>query len=146
MSRTFRFEREAPIHRYDVQRFFETHSSQIRGSCFEFHDSGHLRTYGEGRPSWIDVLDLSEKNPHPAFMRELHRLRAFGDTLLVAVPVTSMIDPNWTEYRRWTALGLRRLLGQFFRPSDIRGAPDGNSLAAAAETRGLPSDAIAPWS
>ena len=178
MSRTFGYERGLPIHRYYVQRFFETHSSQIRGRCLEFHDPGYVRRYGEGRPSRIDVLDLSEENPHATivaditkpndipsdtfdcivcvhvlhlvyeadvFTRELHRLLAPGGTLLVAVPGTSMIDPNWTEYRRWTALGVRTLLGQFFRPSDIRVEPYGNSLAAAAEMRGLASDEIAPW-
>ena len=56
-----------------------------------------------------------------------------------------MIDPNWTEYRRWTGLGIQTLLGQFFSPADIIVETYGNSLAAAAEMRGLASDEIAPW-
>jgi hypothetical protein len=79
------------------------------------------------------------------FTRELHRLLAPGGALLLAVPGTSMIDPDWTEYRRWTALGIHTLLGQFFRPSEIHVESFGNSLAAAAEMRGLASDEIAPW-
>ena len=79
------------------------------------------------------------------FTKELHRLLAPGGTLLLAVPGTSMIDPNWTEYRRWTGLGVQTLLGQFFRASDILVETYGNSLAAAAEMRGLASDEIAPW-
>ena len=178
VSRIFGYERGLPIHRYYVQRFFETHSNRIRGRCLEFHDPGYLHTYGGGRPSRIDVLDLSEDNPNATivadltkpndipsgtfdcivcvhvlhlvyeadvFTRELHRLLAAGGTLLVAVPGTSMIDPNWTEYRRWTALGIRTLLGQFFQSSDIQVESYGNSLAAAAEMRGLASDEIAPW-
>jgi SAM-dependent methyltransferase len=177
-SRTFGYERGVPIHRYYVRRFFETHSDRIRGRCLEFNDPGYLRTYGGGRPSQIDVLDLSEDNPNATivadlttpndvpsgafdcivcvhvlhlvyeadiFTRELHRLLAPGGTLLIAVPATSMIDPNWTEYRRWTALGVRTLLGQFFQLSDIQVEAYGNSLAAAAEMRGLASDEIAPW-
>lgn len=175
VSRTFGYERGQPIHRYYVQRFFETHSGHIRGHCLEFHDAGYVRT---GRPSRIDVLDLSAENPHATivadltkpnnlpsdtfdcivcvhvlhlvyeadvFAKELHRLLAPGGTLLLAVPGTSMIDPNWTEYRRWTGLGVQTLLGQFFRPSDIVVETYGNSLAAAAEMRGLASDEIAPW-
>jgi SAM-dependent methyltransferase len=80
-----------------------------------------------------------------AFTRELYRLLAPGGALLVAVPGTTMIDPNWTEFRRWTALGIQTLLGQFFRPSDIHVESFGNSLAAAAEMRGLACDEIAPW-
>ncbi len=175
VSRTFGYERGQPIHRYYVQRFFETHSGHIRGHCLEFHDPGYVRT---GKPSRIDVLDLSAENPHATivadltkpnnlasdtfdcivcvhvlhlvyeadvFAKELHRLLAPGGTLLLAVPGTSMIDPNWTEYRRWTGLGVQTLLGQFFRPSDIVVETYGNSLAAAAEMRGLASDEIAPW-
>ena len=76
------------------------------------------------------------------FTRELHRLLAPGGTLLVAVPGTAMIDPDWTEYRRWTGLGIRTLLGQFFDPTEIVVETYGNSLAAAAEMRGLASDEI----
>lgn len=177
-SRTFGYERGQPIHRYYVQRFFERHSSQIRGMCLEFHDPGYVRAYGGGRPSQIDVLDLSAENPRATivadltkpndlpsdtfdcivcvhvlhlvyeadlFTKELHRLLAPGGTLLLAVPATSMIDPDWTEYRRWTGLGIETLLKQFFRPSDIVVETYGNSLAAAAEMRGLASDEIAPW-
>jgi SAM-dependent methyltransferase len=144
----------------------------------EFHDSGYVRRYGGQRPSRIDVLDLSDENPHATIVadltkpndipsdmfdcivcvhvlhlvyeadiltRELHRLLAPGGALLVAVPGTSMIDPNWTEFRRWTALGVQTLLGQFFRSSNICVEPYGNSLAAAAEMRGLAADEIAPW-
>jgi SAM-dependent methyltransferase len=79
------------------------------------------------------------------FTRELRRLLAPGGALLLAVPGTSMIDPNWTEFRRWTGLGVQTLLGQFFAPSDIVVETYGNSLAAAAEMRGLAADEIAPW-
>jgi hypothetical protein len=177
-SRTFGYERGQPIHRYYIHRFFETHSSQIRGRCLEFHDAGYLRAYGGGRPSKIDVLDLSADNPNATivadmtkpnnlpsgsfdcivcvhvlhlvyeadvFTKELHRLLARGGALLLAVPATSMIDPDWTEYRRWTGLGIQTLLGQFFRPSDIVVETYGNSLAAAAEMRGLASDEIGSW-
>jgi SAM-dependent methyltransferase len=116
-------------------------------------------------PNATIVADLTQPNDLPAdafdcivcvhvlhlvydadtMTRELHRLLAPGGTLLVAVPGTSMIDPNWTEYRRWTALGIETLLGQFFQPPDIHVESYGNSLAAAAEMRGLASDEIAPW-
>jgi len=178
VSRTFGYERGVPIHRYYVDKFFETHAHRIRGHCMEFQDSGYVRRFGGGRPSRIDILDLTADNPNATLVadltkpndipsdtfdcivcvhvlhlvydadgltREMHRLLAPGGALLIAVPGTSMIDPNWTEFRRWTALGIETLLGQFFRPSDIQVESYGNSLAAAAEMRGLASDEIAPW-
>jgi SAM-dependent methyltransferase len=116
-------------------------------------------------PDATIVADLTQPNDIPAntfdcivcvhvlhlvyeadvFTRELHRLLAPKGTLLIAVPGTSMIDPNWTEYRRWTPLGVRTLLEQFFQPANIQVECYGNSLAAAAEMRGLASDEIAPW-
>jgi SAM-dependent methyltransferase len=79
-----------------------------------------------------------------ALTRDLHRLLAPGGALLIAVPGTSMIDPDWTEYRRWTALGVRTMLEQFFDPEAILVENYGNSLAAAAEMRGLAADEITP--
>jgi SAM-dependent methyltransferase len=177
-SRTFGYERGVPIHRYYVERFFQAHAHRIRGRCLDFQDSGHVRRFGGGRPTRIDVLDLSAENSNATivadltrandipsdtfdcivcvhvlhlvyeadiFTRELHRLLAPEGTLLLAVPGTSMIDPNWTEFRRWTPLGVRTLLEQFFPSSRIQVECYGNSLAAAAEMRGLASDEMAPW-
>lgn len=178
VSRTFGYERGIPIHRVYVERFFQAHAQRIRGRCLEFQDAGYVSRFGEGRPTRVDVLDLSADNTNATIVadltqpndvpsdtfdcivcvhvlhlvydadtltRELHRLLAPGGALIVAVPGTSMIDPNWPEYRRWTALGIRTLLGQFFSASEIHVESYGNSLAAAAEMRGLASDEIAPW-
>jgi SAM-dependent methyltransferase len=91
----------------------------------------------------VHVLHLVYKADLVA--KELYRLLAPGGALLIAVPGTSMIDPAWTEYRRFTGLGIRTLLGQFFAPADIVVETYGNSLAAAAEMRGLAAEELAPW-
>jgi SAM-dependent methyltransferase len=176
-SRTFGYDRGQPIHRYYVDRFFQDHAHHIRGHCLEFDRAGYSQTFGKGRTTKIDVMDLDDDNPRATivadltkpnavqsdtfdcivcvhvlhlvyeadlFTKELHRLLAPGGALLLAVPGTQMIDPDWTEYRRWTGLGIQTLLGQFFDPTDIVVETYGNSLAAAAEMRGLACDEITP--
>lgn len=77
------------------------------------------------------------------FVKELFRILAPGGTLLVAVPATSAVDPGWDEYRRYTTLGLRRLLETVFAPETVSVTSFGNSLTAAAEMRGLAADELA---
>jgi len=78
------------------------------------------------------------------FVAELYRLLAPGGALLVAVPTTSPIDPDWDELRRYTPSGLRCLLETAFPAERIEVVAFGNSLTAAAEMRGLAADELAP--
>jgi len=75
-----------------------------------------------------------------AVVAELHRLLAPGGSLLVAVPGTQMRDFDWTEFRMFTALGLGRMLSGPFPEGAVRVRAYGNSLAAAAELRGLAAE------
>jgi len=82
-------------------------------------------------------------------LRELHRILKPGGVLLVAVPTVSMIGPEFPELWRFTPLGLRRLLEATFPPAGVEVRPYGNSLAAAAEIRGVVSSELGPrelWS
>jgi SAM-dependent methyltransferase len=75
-------------------------------------------------------------------LRELHRILKPGGALLVAVPTVSMIGPEFPELWRFTPLGLRRLLEATFPPAGVEVRPYGNSLAAAAEIRGVVSSEL----
>ena len=68
VSRTFGYERGVPIHRYYVDRFFEAHAHRIHGRCLEFQNSGYVH---RGRPTRIDVLDLSADNPNATIVADL---------------------------------------------------------------------------
>jgi SAM-dependent methyltransferase len=77
-------------------------------------------------------------------IRGLHDLLKPGGTLLLAVPQTSMDDPYYSEFWRFTTRGLRRSLEQTFRPEDIQIASFGNSLVTAGELRGLVAEEFSP--
>jgi SAM-dependent methyltransferase len=78
----------------------------------------------------------------PAMVRSLHRILRPGGVLLAAVPQLSMAGPEYHELWRFTAEGLSRLLAGSFDPARIEATTFGNSLAAAAEIRGLVAEEL----
>lgn len=71
------------------------------------------------------------------FVSELHRLLKPGGVLLLAVPHILYDTTVCGELWRFTPRGLRSLLVKRFREEDIEIRAYGNSLAAAADIRGL---------
>lgn len=67
---------------------------------------------------------------------ELHRILRTNGVLLVAVPDITINYPEHNELWRFTAKGLRQVLGTVFEGS-IEAVSFGNSLVAAGELRGL---------
>jgi SAM-dependent methyltransferase len=81
------------------------------------------------------VLHLVDR-PEP-MVDELARILRPGGVLLVAVPNITVDFGHWTEYRRYTPLGLEQLLTDAFGPGAVETRGYGNSLVAAGELRGL---------
>jgi hypothetical protein len=73
---------------------------------------------------------------------ELHRLLRPGGVLLVAVPHVSMWGAQYDELWRFTPAGLRAALAEAFGADGVTIRAYGNSLAAAAEIRGLVADEL----
>jgi SAM-dependent methyltransferase len=70
-------------------------------------------------------------------MAELRRMLKPAGVLLVAVPSVSMCGLQYNELWRFTPEGLSLLLSEAFGATNVTVRGFGNSLAAAAEIRGL---------
>lgn len=132
------------------------YTREIGGARVTRSDVLHIEP---GNPQATIVADLTRPNELPGdtfdcilcthvlhivfdlevMVGELFRLLKPGGTLLVAVPAISMIGPEFPELWRFTPLGLERLLSRRFPPPRVEVTSFGNSLAAAAEIRGVVS-------
>ncbi|MGB0877183.1 MAG: methyltransferase domain-containing protein [Mycobacterium sp.] len=73
-----------------------------------------------------------------AAVDDMYRILKPGGVLLVAVPHVSMCDSEaYTDFWRFTRLGLQMVMERNFDPADIEMRAYGNSLTAAGEIRGL---------
>ena len=56
VSRRFGLDRGAPIDRYYIERFLETHANDIRGTVLEFGDDTYTKRFGGDRVRKSDIL------------------------------------------------------------------------------------------
>lgn len=75
-----------------------------------------------------------------AFLKHIHDVLKPGGVLLLVVPAVSMIHQDYPELWRFTPLGIEELLKEAFPGGEISVTAYGNSLAAAAEIRGMAAE------
>jgi len=134
----------------------DLYASRFGGAGVSRVDVLHLE---ESNPRATIVADLTKPNDIPSdvfdcivcthvlhviyefekAVNELHRILKPGGTLLVGVPSVSMDGPDAGELWRFVPNGLRMVLSTVFDRDKLLVRGYGNSLAAAAELRGVAS-------
>ena len=72
LSSEWGFDRGTPIDRYYIERFLESHASDVRGRVLEVKNSDYTRRFGRGVVQ-ADVLDISTENPLATLVADLSR-------------------------------------------------------------------------
>ena len=70
LSTEWGFDRGTPIDRYYIERFLESHASDIRGRVLEVKNADYTRRFGRG-VSQSGVLDISTTNPLVTLVADL---------------------------------------------------------------------------
>ncbi len=65
------FERGQPVDRYYIERFLESHASDIRGRVLEIGTDMYTRRFGGDRVTRGDVLHVAESHPHVTIIADL---------------------------------------------------------------------------
>ena len=73
VSRTWGFERGAPVDRHYIERFLQANAGDIRGAVLEFMDDAYTRRFGGDRVASSDVLEVVEGNAKATIVADLTR-------------------------------------------------------------------------
>jgi len=78
LSTEWGFDRGTPIDRYYIERFLESHATDIRGRVLEVKNADYTRRFGRG-VAHSEVLDVDTDNPHATLVADLSRPEQFPE-------------------------------------------------------------------
>jgi SAM-dependent methyltransferase len=78
LSSEWGFDRGTPIDRYYIERFLESHATDIRGRVLEVKNAGYTQRFGRD-VTRSDVLDLTRENPLATLVADLSRPEQFPE-------------------------------------------------------------------
>jgi len=76
LSTEWGFDRGTPIDRYYIERFLESHATDIRGRVLEVKNAEYTRRFGRG-VTQSDVLDINRSNPLATLVADLSQPEQF---------------------------------------------------------------------
>lgn len=84
-------ERGICIDRYYIERFLDSHSTDVRGIVLEVEDSVYATRYGEGSLLRCDVVDVDPTNPNANVVADLQEGGALGSRAYDCVILTQTL-------------------------------------------------------
>jgi SAM-dependent methyltransferase len=73
ISRNHGYERGNPVDRYYIEKFLQQNCQDIRGRVLEIGDGHYTRTFGAGKVTQSDVLNLTLQTPQGTMVGDLTR-------------------------------------------------------------------------
>ena len=86
--------RGGPIDRHYVERFIESHASDVRGRVLEIAGDEYTRRFGTG-VSRLDILDIEPDNPSATFVADIAEAPRVPDDAFDCVFVTQLLPFVW---------------------------------------------------
>ena len=79
ISPVWGLDRGIPLDRYYISAFLERHREDVRGRVLEVKDAGYTRTFGDGRVTSSDVVDIDPNNDEATVTADLTKAPSISD-------------------------------------------------------------------
>jgi peptidoglycan/xylan/chitin deacetylase (PgdA/CDA1 family) len=91
VDREWGYTRGAPVDRYYIEKFLQSHAADVEGVVLEIQEPDYTRRFGGERVTRSDVLDLDAGNPRATLMTDLRRAANVPDAAYDCIVITQTL-------------------------------------------------------
>lgn len=95
LSTIYGFDRGKPVDRFYIENFLKNNQDHIQGTCLELLNNEYTLTYGKGKITQSEILDIDTTNAQATIIDDLRKLEKIADNTydcLILTQVFQFID------------------------------------------------------